>query len=148
MTTENRPHQLDSDKIASATKGVLNDGGAVPGCALEIHVRNGGKSKRAYFRYPGTRFGEKRTERVPIGSYTIGLVQLRRERVTCEQLIEQDTSPKRYYRDQKERQHSARRTLRVAVQEFFVWAGGGGENEPALWKSPQTRRTNECIKAR
>jgi integrase len=135
----NRPHLLDVSKIAAARDGVHNDGGALAGCALEIHVRNGGKSKRAYFRYNGTPFGEKRTERIPLGSYDLGLPRLRRERVTCEQLIEQDKSPKRHRSEQQERQRAAAMTLRNALEEYWAYA------RRVLW-SPDVHQHNERIK--
>jgi len=52
----NRPHLLTTSFIETAPDGVHNDGGAIEGCALEIHIRNGGKSKRAYYRYNGQPF--------------------------------------------------------------------------------------------
>jgi hypothetical protein len=148
--TDPRPHLLTSDFINTAPDGVHNDGGAIKGCALEIHVRNGGKSKRGYFRYNGTPFREDRTERLPLGSYELGLPYLRRERVVCEQLIEQDKSPRQHYAEQKERQHSAKRTLREAVEEFCDWAGGDAEREiaPALWMSPESRKNHMALKRR
>jgi integrase len=133
----NRPCLLDIPTIAAAGDGVLNDGGELPGCALEIHVRNGGKSKRAYFRYNGTPFGEKRTERLPLGSYELGLFDLRRERVACEQLIEQGKSPKRYRTDQQEKRRAATMTLRDALEEYWkvckkTWAPSSQEENDGL----------------
>jgi len=142
----NRPYLLDVNKIATAADGVHNDGGELQGTALEIHIRNGGKSKRAYFRYNGRPFGEKRIERIALGSYDLGLPHLRRERSACEQLIEQGKSPKRHRAEKKERRQGASRTLRQAVDEFFAWAGGDAEHAPALWNSPETRRHNYGVK--
>src|SRR5437870_3614241 len=116
----NRPHLLDVDKIAAARKGALNDGGALKGCALEIHVRNNGRSKYGYFRYNGTQFDEKRTERIPLGPYELGLPYLRRERAACERLIEQGKSPKRLRSYEQERRRAANMTLRDGVAAFFV----------------------------
>jgi integrase len=136
----NRPYQLDASTIATAPDGVHNDGGALDGCALEIHVRNGGKSKRAYFRYNGTPFGERRTQRIPLGPYDLGLPRLRRERDACEQLIEQRKSPRLHRSEQQERQRAATMTLRDAVEEFYDYG------YRVLWKSPETRKLNERIK--
>jgi integrase len=136
----NRPHLLDVSKIAAASDGVHNDGAALDGCALEIHVRNNGKSKRAYFRYNGSPFGEKRTERIPLASYDLGLPRLRRERVACEQLIEQGKSPKLYRAEEGEKQRLAGMTLREAVAEYFAWG------HKVVWKSPHTRSLNDRIR--
>jgi integrase len=135
----NRPHLLNVSAIAAARDGVYNDGGALPGCALEIHVRSGGKSKRAYFRYNGTPFGEKRTERLPLGSYDLGLPRLRSERVVCEQLIEQSKSPKRHLSDKKDRQRAEAMTLRDALEEFWAHAS------ERLW-SPNVRVHNDQVR--
>jgi hypothetical protein len=86
---------------------------------------------------------EKRTERIPLGSYDLGLAYLRRERVACEDLIEQGKSPKKH-RDQQHEQKL--RTLRQAVREFFDWAGGTADAKPARWKSQETRDINYQIK--
>jgi integrase len=144
----NRPYLLDVNKIAAAKDGVHKDGGELDGCALEIHIRNGGKSKRAYFRYNGTPFGEKRTERIPLGSYDQGFAYLRRERAACERLVEQGKSPRRHRSEQTEQRQSASRTLRQAIEEYFAWAGGDAEHEPALWNSPWTRKLNNQVKRR
>jgi hypothetical protein len=133
----NRLHVLDIATIAAAEDGVLNDGGALDGCVLEIHKRNGGKSKRAYFRYNGTPFGEKRTERLALGPYDLGLTHLRRMRVTCERLIEEGKSPRRYYDVEQEKQRTAGMTLRQAVAEHFEWA------MRTVWNSPHSRSNNE-----
>jgi integrase len=132
----NRPYLLDVNKIAAAADGVLNDGGELDGCALEIHIRNHGKSKRAYFRYNGTPFGEKRTERISLGSYDQGLPYLRRERGACEQLIAQGKSPKRYRVQDQEKRRAAGMTLREALEEFWKHAS------KKLW-CPGTRQHND-----
>jgi integrase len=115
----NKPHLLDAAKVAAAADGVHNDGGAIPGCALEIHVRNDGKSKRAYFRYNGTPFGEKRIERISLGPYDKGLGELRRECVACEELVRQGKSPKRFRERQKEERIARGMTLRQAMDEYY-----------------------------
>ena len=136
----NRPHLLDIGTIATASDGVHNDGGELDGCALEIHVRNDGKSKRAYFRYNGTPFGEKRTERIALGSYDPGLAHLRRERGACERLLEQGKSPKLHRAEGQEKRRTAGMTLRQAVAEFFE------VGHDKLWKSPWTRKVNDRIR--
>jgi hypothetical protein len=136
----NRPHLLDISTIATTRDGVYNDGGALDGCALEIHVRSGGRSKRAYFRYNGTPFGEKRTERIALGSYDLGLNRLRRERVACEQFIEQGKSPKLHRSQQQERQRVATMTLREAVKEFYDYG------HRVLWRVAETRELNDRIR--
>ena len=143
---EKRPYLLESKTIENAVdlRKVYNDGGELDGCALEIHVRNGGKSKRAYFRYNGSPFGEKRVERVPLGRYERGLAELRRKRDDCEQLVKQGKSPKIYLKrkgeQRLERQRLARRTLGDALDEFFSFAPG------RFWKSAYTRTLNTGIK--
>jgi integrase len=137
----NRPNLLDDSTILNADAGVLNDGGDRPGCALEIHVRqlrNGDKSRHGYFRYNGTPFGEKRPERLPLGSYEeLGLTRLRRERAACELLIDQGKSPKRLRSHDQERRKAAGMTLRQAVKEFFVYGHAGP------WQSPETKELND-----
>jgi integrase len=118
-----RPHLLDLGTIAAVTKRcVLNDGGALEGCALEIHVRNDGKSKQAYFRYNGTPFGEKRVERLLLGSLDLGLPHLRRERVACEDLVRRGESPKHHRARDQEQRRAAGMTMRQAMDEFFAYA--------------------------
>jgi integrase len=135
----NRPHLLTTSFIETAPDGVHNDGGAIEGCALEIHIRNGGKSKRAYYRYNGTPFGESRTARVSLGSYDQGLAHLRRERVALEQLIEQGKSPKRHRGHQQKQRRAAGMTLRNAMDEFWTFA------YRALW-SPGVRKYNDRVR--
>src|SRR5262245_18162529 len=138
MTTD-RPQLLTSIFLASAADGVHSEPCNVKGCALEVHVRNDGRSMLGYFRYRGLKLGDKtRVSRVPLGSLDLGLPYLRRECVTCEDLIRQGLSPKQHRGAQKEKQQAATRTVRVALNEYFAWAGGDDENPPALWKSPET----------
>jgi integrase len=147
--------RLTLDLIARAKDGVLSERCNLKGCALEIHVRRGGKSKQAYFRYNGVAFNEQRNARLRLGSYDkLGLAHLRRECITCEDLIQQNKSPNAHYAEKQEhirKQHTtAKRTLREAMNDFFAWAGGdiddGGNIPPARWKSPKTRRHNRGTK--
>lgn len=123
---ENRPNLLDDAAIRNATdnRKVHNDGGELPGCVLEIHIRNGGRTKRGYLRYNGTQFGEQRTARLPLGDYhQLGLKQLRRKRAACEALIEQGKNPKRHAHELNEerRKHQIGNiTVAEAIEEFFA----------------------------
>src|SRR5215510_1833502 len=113
---------------ASGKRVTLNFGSELAGCALEIQVRK--NSEIGYFRYNGTGFGEKRVERLRLGTVAeLGLPELRRRRVACEQLIEEGTTSPKQHRSQQQKQvrqqHTlAKRTLRGAMDEFFAWAGG------------------------
>jgi integrase len=142
-----RAHLLDPNEIDKAIKAgrrcVLNDGGEVAGCALEIHVRNG--NARGVFRYPGAQFGEPRIARHPLGPYH-SLPLLWAERAACEKLIRENKSPKGHYGQQQEEQRAAARTVRQAMEEFFAHAGGTAEKAPALWKSPESRKNNNRFK--
>jgi integrase len=124
---KNRPHLLDDDTIKNATDNnrVYNDGGALPGCALEIHVRNDGRSKRGYLRYNGIPFKENRTTRQPLGDYfELGLPGLRRKRAAGEALIEQDKSPRQHAHElaqnRKKATDAANPTLGEAIEEHFA----------------------------
>jgi hypothetical protein len=137
---QNQSNLLDMSTINAAADGVLKDGGEVDGCVLEIHIRNGGKSKHGYIRYNGTPFfGEKRTERIALGSLDQGLRQLRRERVACEDLILQGKSPKRFRGQQQEQRRAAGMTFADALEEF--WPHG----VKVLWNAA-TRKHNEGIR--
>ena len=128
-----KPHLLTTTMIDAATKGILNDGGAVESCALEILTRNDGRSKRGYFRYPGTRFGERRTMRIPLGRYDdIGLIQLRRMRAALEQLFLDGKSPARHQKQLAEQRRAAGMTLGTAVDEFFQFAGEPPPGQQAI----------------
>ena len=145
-----KPHLLTSTMIDAATKGILNDGGAVESCALEILIRNNGRSKRGYFRYHGTRWGERRTMRIPLGRYDdIGLVQLRRMRAALEQLFLDGRSPAGHQKQLAEQRRAAGMTLGEAVDEFFQFAGepppGQLGDLGRLW-SPDVRKHNERVR--
>src|SRR5262249_34661747 len=131
-----RAHLLDPAEIEAAIKAgrrcVLNDGGEVAGCALEIHVRKK-DTAHGVFRYAGARFGEPRVARISLGPYAQGLPHLWSQRAACEQLIREGKSPKRHYGQQQEEQRAAARTVRQAVEEYFAWAGGTDEKAPARW---------------
>jgi len=116
-----KQHLYKDQDIRTAPDGVHTvGGGTLPSTALEIHIRNGGKSKHGYFRYNGTPFGEKRTERIALGSYDQhGLTKLRHDCVACEKLIEQGRSPKQHLEREKERLRKAGMTLRQAMDEFY-----------------------------
>jgi integrase len=148
---KNRPHLLDAKTIDAATDDnrIYNDGGALSGCALEIHVRNGGRSKRGNFRYNGLPFGENRTTRKPLGDWhELGLAGLRRKRAACEALIEEDKSPRQHAhevdRDQKKKP-TTNPTVAEAFEEHFAhcmekrwgkkhrknWTGSGRTDKPS-----------------
>jgi hypothetical protein len=144
---KNRLNPPTSQTIANARDQyrVYTFGGDLPGTALEIVVRNGGKSKRGIFRYNGRPFGEKRNERFPLGSFDKeGLAALRRKRAACERLIEEGKSPKqehqRAHEQKLERRRLSQRTLGEAVEDFFKFA------RETKWKSPHTRVLNDGIK--
>jgi hypothetical protein len=121
-------------------------GGDLPGTALEIRVRNGGKSKRAYFRYNGKPFGEKQhPTRLPLGDFNQeGLTALLRKRAACEQLMREGKNPKQEHKraekQKQEQQLLSQRTLGQALEDFFNYARG------VKWKSKHTIDLNEGIK--
>jgi integrase len=123
---KNQPHLLDDDKIKNATDNnhIYNDGGALPGCALEIHVRNGGRSKRGNFRYNGIPFNENRTTRLPLGCfYQLGLPGLRRKRAACEALVEHGKSPRQHAHEiarARKSNPTTNPTLAEAIEEHFT----------------------------
>ena len=150
-------HLLDDETIKKATDKklrVYNDGGALPGCALEIHVRNNGRSKRGNFRYPGAQFGESRTARHPLGDYhVLGLAGLRRKRAACEALIEQDPpkSPRRYAhelaQERKKATDASNPTLDAAIEEHFTYCmeKRWGEEHRKHWAGAKLDRSKGCF---
>src|SRR5262249_5314896 len=117
--------------------GVHSEPGDVEGCALEIKKRNG--SMRAYFRYPGTQFGERRTMRIPLGRYDQGLRELRLKRASCEKLILEGKSPQRHQQLEDDRRRAAGMTLHQALDEYWEYA------VKRVW-SPYTANHNARIR--
>jgi integrase len=137
MITRNQ--LLSGAFLATAKDGVHSEPGDIEGTALEIWKRNGGKSMRAYFRYRGAQFNERRTMRIPLGRYDQGLRELRLKRASCEQLILEGKSPQRYQVQLEDQRRAAGMTLRQAMDEFWAHA------EKALWNS-QTAEYNARVR--
>jgi integrase len=129
----NRTQLLDPTFLATAPDGTYSEPGNIEGCALEIRVQKGGKSKRACFRYNGRLFNEPRTTRLKLGSYDLGLYQLRRMRADCERLIEQGKSPRAYQKRQEEQKLAASMTFRQAFEEYRKHA------TEVIWNSDTAR---------
>jgi integrase len=136
-----RTELLSDTFLAKAKDGMHSEPRDIPGCALEIRKRNGGETMRAYFRYNGTKWGEERCKRIPLGPYHRGdLLKLRNKCVAYEQLIAQDKSPTRYKERAKEQLRSAGMTFREAFKEYLQYTEKLG-----LWNKT-TRRNNDVIK--
>jgi hypothetical protein len=126
--------QLLSDSfLATAEDGVHSEPGNVEGCALEIKKRKG--RMRGFFRYNNTKVGDKdgkgnvpRFMRLPLGSYSQGLRELRRQCAALEELVEQGRSPRRYRQQTQDKLRAAGMTLREALDEYWphalkkIWA--------------------------
>jgi hypothetical protein len=128
-----RKQLLSDSYLATAQDGVHSEPGNVEGCALEIKKRKG--RMRGFFRYNNTKIGDKNSEgkvprfvRLPLGSYSQGLRELRRQCGALEELVEQGKSPQRYRQQVKDKLRAAGMTLREALDEFWphalkkIWA--------------------------
>jgi hypothetical protein len=135
-----RTELLSDDFLAKAKDGMHSEPRDISGCALEIRKHNGGKTFRAYFRYNGTKWGEGRGKRIPIGPYHRGdLLKLRNKCVAYEQLIEREKSPTVYKARAEEQLRSAGMTFREALKEFRQYAA-----KISLWND-KTRNYNERV---
>jgi integrase len=138
-----RSELLSDTFLTKADNGMHSEPRDIPGSALEIRKRNGGKTMRAYFRYNGTKWGEKRCMRIPLGLYHRGdLLKLRNKCVAYEQLIEKDRSPARYKERAKEQLRSAGMTFREALEEFWQYAVKVRWNDKTRNHNERTKRNH------
>jgi integrase len=136
-----RSELLSDTSLAKADDGMHSEPRDTPGCALEIRKCNGGETMPAYFRYNGTKWGERRCMRIPLGPYHRGnLLKLRNKCVAYEQLIAQGKSPTRFKERAEEQLRSAGMTFREALKEYWEYT-----KKVSLWNG-RTRYCNDKIR--